>query len=145
MPTTPTLRPRAVLCACSVVTALTWGDVATAGVEVFTIAGEPVVNAPDSAVVIELDAPARLDARLSHGLPNDPDRAKQVLQSRMEGPEWQATLQRYNQVYTGLARAWMLGVEQVPAVVVDGQYVVYGEHDVAAALAEIEQAREGGQ
>lgn len=142
MPISP-LRPRAVLSACCVVTALMWGGVASAGVEVFTIAGEPVTNVPPKAAVVELDAPARLDARLSQGLPDDPDRAKQVLQSRMGGPDWQATLQRYNRVYTGLARAWMLGVEKVPAVVVDGQYVVYGEHDVAAALAEIEQARGG--
>lgn len=139
------LRLQAVLTACGVVTALLWAGVTCAGVEVFTLAGEPVVNAPDTAVVIELDAPARLDARLSQGLPDDPDRAQQVLQSRMGGPDWQAIVQRYNRAYTGLARAWMLGVEEVPAVVVDGQYVVYGEHDVAAALAEIEQAREGGQ
>lgn len=138
------LRPRAALSACCVVTALMWDGVASAGVEVFTLAGEPVVNAPDSAVVIELDAPARLDARLSQGLSSDPDRAQRILQSRMGGAEGQATLQRYHRVYTGLARAWMLGIEKVPAVVVDGQYVVYGEHDVAAALAEIEQAREDG-
>lgn len=140
-----TLRPRAVLPACCVVTALIWGGVASAGVEVFTIAGEPIVNAPDSAVVIELDAPARLDAQISQDLPADPEQARQLLKSRMSGPEWQATLKRYGELYTGLARAWMLGIEKVPAVVVNGQYVVYGEHDVAAALAEIEQARRDGQ
>ncbi|MGQ7245530.1 TIGR03757 family integrating conjugative element protein [Salinicola sp. V024] len=120
---------------------LTWSHTASAGVEVFTTAGEPVVNVPASAAVVELDAPARLDARLSQDLPADPSRAKQVLQSRMNDPEWQQTLQEYGQLYQGVARAWMLGIETVPAVVVDSQYVVYGEPDVGRALEEIEQAR----
>ncbi|ALM54086.1 TIGR03757 family integrating conjugative element protein [Halomonas huangheensis] len=136
----PNLRPRAVLCACSIVTALTWGGVAYAGVEVFTVAGEPIINAPASAAVVELDAPARLDAQISRDLPADPDRAKQVLQSRMSGPEWQATLKRYGEIYTGVARAWMLGIEKVPAVVLDGRYVVYGEPEVRVALEEIDRA-----
>ncbi|WP_224418720.1 TIGR03757 family integrating conjugative element protein [Modicisalibacter sp. R2A 31.J] len=116
---------------------------ASAGVEVFTITGEPIVNAPERAAVIELDAPARLDARISRDLPADPDRARHVLQSRMNGTDWQKTLDHYGKLYTGIARAWMLGVEKVPAVVVDGRYVVYGEPDVQAALEEIEHEREG--
>lgn len=120
---------------------LAWGQAAAAGVEVFTTAGEPVVNVPASAAVVELDAPARLDARLSQDLPADPSRAKQMLQSRMNDPEWRRTLQSYVQLYQGVARAWMLGIEKVPAVVVDSQYVVYGEADVRRALEEIEQAR----
>lgn len=114
---------------------------ALAGVEVFTVAGEPVINVPDTAAVVELDAAARLDARISQGLPADPEHAKQVLHSRMAGPQWQATLVRYAELYTGVARAWMLGIEKVPAVVVDSQYVVYGEPDVQAALEEIEHAQ----
>ncbi|MDF9434635.1 TIGR03757 family integrating conjugative element protein [Salinicola sp. LHM] len=110
---------------------------AWAGVEVFTVAGEPIVNAPESAAVVELDAPARLDAQISRDLPADPDRAKQILRSRMSGPDWQATLDRYGETYTGVARAWMLGIEKVPAVVLDGRYVVYGEADVQVALEEI--------
>ncbi|NRB54917.1 MAG: TIGR03757 family integrating conjugative element protein [Salinicola sp.] len=134
----PQLRPLAVL---SSLCLLAWGQTAVAGVEVFTIAGEPVVNVPASAAVVELDAPARLDARLSQDLPADPSRAKQMLQSRMNDPEWQRTLQDYGQLYQGVARAWMLGIERVPAVVVDSQYVVYGEPDISRALEEIEQAR----
>ncbi|MGQ7245129.1 TIGR03757 family integrating conjugative element protein [Salinicola sp. V024] len=132
------LRPGAVLLS---ICLLAWSHNASAGVEVFTTAGEPVVNVPSSAAVVELDAPARLDARLSQNLPADPSRAKQVLQARMNDPEWQRTLQDYGQLYQGVARAWMLGVETVPAVVVDSRYVVYGEPDVERALEEIEQAR----
>ncbi len=37
--------------------------------------------------------------------------------------------------------AWSLGITAVPAVVVDQRYVVYGEPDVARAIARIEQHR----
>ncbi|WP_342595573.1 TIGR03757 family integrating conjugative element protein [Salinicola lusitanus] len=134
----PQLWPLAVV---SSLCLLAWSHAASAGVEVFTTAGEPVVNVPTFAAVVELDAPGRLDALISQDLPADPSRAKQVLQSRMSDPEWQRTLQDYGRLYQGVARAWMLGIEKVPAVVVDSQYVVYGEPDVERALEEIEQAR----
>ena len=133
------LSPRTGLISLSLQASVAWSSCAVAGVEVFTVAGEPVINVPDSAAVVELDAPARLDARISHGLPAEPGRAQQVLQSRMSGPEWQSTLKRYGELYTAIARAWMLGIEKVPAVVVDSRYVVYGEPDVRAALEEIEK------
>ncbi|OTJ71748.1 hypothetical protein CAY98_34130 [Pseudomonas aeruginosa] len=40
-----------------------------------------------------------------------------------------------------VADAWSLGVEKIPAVVVDRQYVVYGEPDVSRALELIAKAR----
>lgn len=103
-------------------------------IEVFTTAGKPVVNVPDGVPVIELDAPARLDAELSQGLPDDIDEARAEMQSRLQSPQWQRKLQQYGDLYTGVARAWMLRVEKVPAVVVDSRYVIYGETDVAAAV-----------
>lgn len=108
----------------------------TQSIEVFTTAGEPVVNVPEGVPVIELDAPARLDAELSHGLPDDIDEAKAEMQSRLQSREWRGKLQQYGDLYTGVARAWMLRVEKVPAVVVDSRYVIYGETDVAAAVAQ---------
>lgn len=116
-------------------------------IEVFTTAGVPVVNVPDGVPVIELDAPARLDDELSQGLPDDIDEAKTEMQSRMQSPEWRGKLQQYGDLYTGVARAWMLRVEKVPAVVVDSRYVIYGETDVAAAVAQANGyiEREGSQ
>ncbi|EPC00620.1 hypothetical protein L861_06680 [Litchfieldella anticariensis FP35 = DSM 16096] len=110
-------------------------------VEVFTVAGMPVINAEPSTVVIELDAPARLDAEISQGLPSEPSEAERVMRERMRSPEWADSVLRYGDLSTGLARAWVLGVEKVPAVVMDGQHVVYGEPDVRKAVAAIEQAR----
>lgn len=122
---------------------------AQAGVEVFTTAGQPVTGAPADAAIVELDAPARLDAEIAADLPDDPAEAERIMRARMDAPEWAEIEQRYGEAYTGLARAWILGITTVPAVVVDGQYVVYGEPDVATALSEIDaqidQAREEGR
>src|SRR3989344_4580720 len=43
--------------------------------------------------------------------------------------------------YQGITDAWSLGVTSLPAVVVDRRYVVYGEPDVARAVARIAQYR----
>lgn len=103
-------------------------------IEVFTVAGVPVTQVPTGTAVIELDAPGRLDAELSRELPADPDEAARLMQSRMRDPDWQDIADRYADRYVGLVRAWQLGVEKVPAVVIDGRYVIYGEPDVARAL-----------
>ncbi len=108
-------------------------------IEVFTTAGEPAVNVPPGVAVIELDAPGRLDAELSQDLPADPDVAAAMMRERMATPEWQETADRYADSYLGLARAWQLGIEKVPAVVIDGRHVIYGQPDVAKALREAEQ------
>ena len=108
-------------------------------VEVFTTAGKPAINVPTGVAVIELDAPGRLDAILSRDLPADPETATSLMHERMLAPEWQETANRYADSYLGLTRAWQLGVEKVPAVVIDGQYVIYGQPDVAEALNEAER------
>jgi len=108
-------------------------------VEVFTTAGEPVINVPSGMAVIELDAPGRLDAALSQDLPVDPEVAEGLMRERMSSPEWQENAERYADSYLGLARAWQLGVEKVPAVVIDGRYVIYGQPDVAEAVREAER------
>ncbi len=115
---------------------------AYAGIEVFTVATEPMTSVPDDAVVVELDAPARLDGALSMDLPTDPDAAAQAAQARMRSEDWQHVFKEYGRAYEAVARAWQIGIEKLPAVVVDGTYVVYGVHDVAQALQRIKQARE---
>ncbi|MBR9881256.1 MAG: TIGR03757 family integrating conjugative element protein [Gammaproteobacteria bacterium] len=104
--------------------------------EVFTISGQPVINVPSDAAVIELDAPGRLDALLSQQLPADPEVSAALMRERMATAEWQKTADRYADSYLGLVRAWQLGVEKVPAVVIDGRYVIYGQPDVAEAIRE---------
>jgi integrating conjugative element protein (TIGR03757 family) len=84
--------------------------------------------------VIELDAPARIEAELTAQLPPDAARATAIVQQRLK--DGGADLQRrLVQAYQGVADAWSLGIVKIPAVVVDKRYVVYGEPNVELALA----------
>lgn len=98
------------------------------------------VQAPDDVRLIELDQPARIKAELGAHLPTDPARATALAQQRLKdgGNALQA---RLGTAYQGVVDAWSLGVTTIPAVIVDRRYVVYGEPDVAKAVALIEAYR----
>ena len=116
--------------------ALAAANVMAADVRVFTDRHHPV-DAPASVRVVELDAPARIEAELAANLPADLVRAAAIVRQRLQ--DGGADLQRrLADAYQGVTDAWSLGVTQIPAVVVDQRYVVYGERDVARALARIE-------
>ncbi|ELX9567025.1 MULTISPECIES: TIGR03757 family integrating conjugative element protein [Pseudomonadaceae] len=90
--------------------------------------------------LIELDEGPRIEAELSAQLPVDPEQATAIVKRRLNNGG--ADLQRrIAAAYQGVADAWSLGVTSIPAVVVDQRYVVYGEPDVARAVAHIEQHR----
>lgn len=90
--------------------------------------------------LIELDEAPRIEAELSAALPADPEQATAVVKRRLS--QGDADLQRrIATAYQGVADAWSLGITTIPAVVVDQRYVVYGEPDVARAIARIEQHR----
>lgn len=87
--------------------------------------------------LIELDAPARIETELFSRLSSDPGEAQAQVLSRLRGDAHQSLRQAYQDV----TEAWRLGVTKIPAVVVDGRYVVYGEPDVARAVGRVEQWR----
>jgi integrating conjugative element protein (TIGR03757 family) len=90
--------------------------------------------------VIELDLPARIEAELSAGLPADPGQAEAIMLQRLrEGNEM--LQRRIGHAYQGVAEAWGLGIAKIPAVVIDRRYVVYGQPDVARAVARIDAHR----
>ncbi|AGI07489.1 Conserved hypothetical protein [Xanthomonas citri pv. citri] len=90
--------------------------------------------------LIELDEAPRIEAELSAALPADPDQATAIARRRLN--QGGADLQhRIASAYQGVTDAWSLGITSIPAVVVDRRYVVYGEPDVARAIARIEQHR----
>ena len=90
--------------------------------------------------LIELDEAPRLEADLSAQLPADPEQAAAIVKRRIN--DGGAGLQRrIASAYQGVTDAWSLGITSIPAVVVDQRYVVYGEPDVARAVARIEQHR----
>ncbi len=110
-----------------------------ADITVVTDSRHPV-QAPAGAQVIELDRPTQIEAELAAQLPANPARSAALVQQRlMEGGS--ALQQRIGTAYQGVVDAWSLGVTTIPAVIVDHRYVVYGEPDVAKAVALIEAHR----
>jgi len=110
-------HPRRWLSAFGLSACLAGSALAEKTIEVFTTAGEPALNVPHGVAVIELDAPGRMDAKLSEDLPADPDVAAAMMRERMSAPDWQEIADLYADSYVGLARAWPRGVEKAPAVV----------------------------
>ncbi len=110
-----------------------------ADVLVVTDSHHPVQSMADARVV-ELDLPARIEAELSAGLPANPGQAAAIVRQRLgEGKD--ELQRRIGGAYQGVADAWGLGIAKIPAVVVDRRYVVYGEPDVARAVARIDAYR----
>lgn len=98
------------------------------------------VQAASGARLIELDQPARIEAELGAHLPADPSRGAARVQQRLKSGG--ITLQQHlGAAYQGVVDAWSLGVTTIPAVIVDHRYVVYGEPDVAKAVALVEAYR----
>ncbi|HBP5053753.1 TIGR03757 family integrating conjugative element protein [Pseudomonas aeruginosa] len=98
------------------------------------------VQASVGVRVIELDLPARIEAKIATDLPNDPDKATTLVRQRLrDGGD--ALQRRIGHAYQGVADAWGLGIAKIPAVVVDRRYVVYGEPDVPRAVARINAYR----
>ncbi|VFR32043.1 FIG01211007: hypothetical protein [plant metagenome] len=98
------------------------------------------VQAPANARVITLDEATRIEAELSANLPSDPGRGTALVQQRLRDGGV-ALQRRIATAYQGVADAWSLGITTLPAVVVDRRYVIYGEPDVARAVARIEAYR----
>ncbi|WP_244197517.1 TIGR03757 family integrating conjugative element protein [Caballeronia ptereochthonis] len=97
------------------------------------------VHAPSHARVIELDAPTQIETTLSQGLPANPSDAAAEVRDRLGN---RAVSQQLTAAYQGVTDAWRIGIAKIPAVVVDQRYVVYGEPDVAHAMARIQAYRE---
>jgi integrating conjugative element protein (TIGR03757 family) len=117
-----------------------------AAADVFAIsdANHPLTNSVGARVVL-LDTPERLEQKLSEGLPANPRQAAAIMQQRMRSASAHQLGRDLAKAHQDVADAWSLGVTKLPAVVVDRQYVVYGQPDVAAAVASIERFRSTGR
>lgn len=126
------------LLAASAAAAIFSASVSAAEIWVITDQAHPVAGDADRRIL--LDAPAQIEAELATRLPPDPGRAAAVVQQRLKqgGTDLQ---RRLGTAYQGVADAWRLGITNIPAVVVDRSYVVYGETNVARAVARVEQYR----
>lgn len=98
-------------------------------------------NLSPNVVVVLLDEPERLQAKVFGQLPADPELAAMQV---MSSPQWQQKQQQLVTAYRQVVHARELGIRKVPAVVFDERDVVYGTTDVARAQALRLQAG-GGQ
>lgn len=101
-------------------------------------------NRPPDVVVVLLDEPERLQAKVFGQLPADPELAAMQARQVMSSPQWQQKQQQLVTAYRQVVHARELGIRKVPAVVFDERDVVYGTTDVARAQALRLQAG-GGQ
>ena len=111
-----------------------------AEVVAFTLSSMPL-HAAGGATVHVLDARDGHAEAFGAGLPDDPERALAEVERRMASPAGRAALARIAAAAAGNALAGRLGIEKLPAVVVDGRYVVYGVRDVARAVERVEAWR----
>jgi integrating conjugative element protein (TIGR03757 family) len=107
---------------------------------VITDAAHPLQASHKPARVIELDAAHSIQTELAANLPADPQQAASVVRQRLKdgGSRLQ---QRMQTAYQGVTDAWSLGVTTIPAVIVDGRYVIYGETNIDRAISRIAQYR----
>ncbi|WP_368545869.1 TIGR03757 family integrating conjugative element protein [Klebsiella pneumoniae] len=115
-----------------------------AGTVVYTDSQHLPENRPPDAVVVLLDEPERLQAKMFGQLPADPEQAAEHAKQIMTSPQWQQKQQQLVTAYRQVVHAQELGIRKVPAVVFDDRDVVYGTTDVAQAQALRLQAG-GGQ
>jgi integrating conjugative element protein (TIGR03757 family) len=112
-------------------------------IEVFTATDRPV--SPSSidrltgqAINIELqvyqiDGIRQVEGALSRHLPSDPAVAKRVALNRIQQLDDLATA-RLHQAAIGLTKALQYGINRYPAMVFDGQCVVYGVTELGQVL-----------
>jgi integrating conjugative element protein (TIGR03757 family) len=119
-------------------------------IEVFTSAQYPLVKTDAKRVgsilqglkitVYEIDGIQSVERDLSLNLPVEPQQSKQIALRRIQSLDEQ-TRSRMQLAAQGLAKAMQYGVDHYPAIVFDGQAVVYGVTDLQAALAHYQMWR----
>lgn len=101
-------------------------------IEVFVTEEFLPLAAAQGATVYVIDGLSRIEAGLSRELPGDPEAAKALVLERFARMEAGSGPQLENAAQ-GLARAMHYGIDRYPAIVFDGQAVVYGLPDIDAA------------
>ena len=98
----------------------------------FTLTSIPV--RAHGAAVHELDRMDRLAEAFGADLPGNPEKALAEVRRRLDSAAGRALRRDMAEATAGIALAARLGIEKLPAVVVDGRYAVYGVRDVRRAL-----------
>ncbi|MCB1736182.1 MAG: TIGR03757 family integrating conjugative element protein [Gammaproteobacteria bacterium] len=109
-------------------------------IEAFTVSGIPIAKAFEAGrdsrtvYVYEIDGIESIERDLSIDMPADPEKSKRIALDRIQHMDDQSKA-TMRMVAQGLAKAMQYGVDRYPAIVFDGQAVVYGVTDVQTALA----------
>lgn len=109
-----------------------WANEAAPAIEVFTDSNFQIVSIPENTIVYVMDRIDQLQQTLSKDLPSDPDKAKQVVLARFQRMDAQLSSELENAA-KGLVQAMHYNINRYPAIVFDGNAVVYGVTDVDAA------------
>ena len=121
-------------------------------IEVFTSAQYPVVETGATGsgsqlqvlevTVYEIDGIQSAERDLSLNLPVDTQQSKQIALQRIQSLDEKTRL-KMQLAAQGLAKAMQYGVDRYPAVVFDGEAVVYGVTDLTVALAQYQVWKTG--
>ena len=93
--------------------------------------------------IYEIDGIESIERDLSIDMPADPEKSKRIALDRIQHMDGQ-TRTKMHMAAQGLAKAMQYGVDRYPAIVFDGQAVVYGVTDVETALAHYQKWRQEG-
>ncbi len=112
-----------------------------AHMDIFTTSNQPikrlnvfVLRHPEIALRVHtLDAIERFEDDLSQGLPADPQQAKRLALGRLQQLSTHNRTQLQHAA-TSIATALSYGIKKYPAIVFDGEFVVYGLSDPLRAL-----------
>jgi integrating conjugative element protein (TIGR03757 family) len=84
-------------------------------------------------IIYEVDGIQSIEQDLSHNLPAEPQRSKEIALQRLQKLDAQART-NLQLAATALAKAMLYGIHGYPAIVFDGEAVVYGVTDVSFAV-----------
>jgi len=117
-------------------------DEPSIAIEVFTGSMNPVANGTDGITVYCIDRIDRIQQELSKDLPANPEAAKQTALRRFQRMDNKLSHELEN-ASNGLLQAMDYGIDRYPAIVFDGNAVVYGITDVRAATQRYRQWQAG--
>lgn len=110
------------------------GGRTSATVEVFSNSAIYLTNAGDARVYL-LDGLERVDTELSAGLPTNERDAQAMVRQRIQAIGAHSLADRTKSAAEGIVRAALYGIDRIPAVVVNGESVIYGVTDIDVARA----------
>ena len=111
---------------------------------VFTARELPDVQRLDLATeIFVLDTMEKPLQNLSFQNPKNDEVARRQAMAVIRSPKGQAVLAELKTHAQAVAIAWQSGIAKLPAVLMDGNYVVYGEYDVQVAIDRIMRYRYG--